>query len=152
MNLFYENLLVLLELFLWVLLLKGIDIDILILMSLIYTFLKLEMLLALVFFFSTFVSNIVTVVVTVMIYFSAHSFSHLIDLAIRTKSTFLQYFFQGLEIFFPPMQALNIKDVIGSFKDFSNLELLWNTIYAIVYIIVILYFTILIFNRKKFEN
>ena len=139
-------------LFLWVLFLKSIDIDILILMSLIYTFLKLEMLLALVFFFSTFVSNIVTVIVTIMIYFASHSFSHLIDLAVKTKNIFLQYFFQWLEVFFPPMQALNIKDVIGSFRDFSNLELLWNTIYAIVYVIVILYFTVLIFNRKKFES
>lgn len=139
-------------LFLCVLLLKSINIDLLIIMSLIYTFLKLEILLALVFFFSTFVSNIVTVLVTVMIYFASHSFSHLIDLAIRSKNIVLEYFFQWIQVLFPPMQALNIKDVIGSFKDFSHLELFWNTVYAIVYIIVVLYFSILIFNRKKFEN
>lgn len=139
-------------LFLSVLLLKSIEIDLLIIMSLIFTFLKLEILLALVFFFSTFVSNIITVLVTVMIYFASHSLSHLMDLAIRSKNIILQYLVQVIEIFFPPMQALNIKDVIWSFKDFSNIILLWNTIYAIVYIIVILYFTVLIFNRKKFES
>lgn len=139
-------------LFIWVLLFKGIALDILILMSLVFAFLKLEILLALVFFFSTFVSNIVTVLVTVMIYFASHSFSHLMELAVRSKNTVLQYFIQALEVLFPPMQALNIKDVIGSFTNFPPSYLILNTVYAIVYIIVILYLSILIFNRKKFEN
>lgn len=139
-------------LFVWVLLFKGISLDILILMSLVFTFLKLEILLALVFFFSTFVSNIVTVLVTVMIYFASHSFSHLMELAIRSKNTVLQYFIQALEVLFPPMQALNIKDVIGSFTNFPPSYLILNSIYAVVYIAVILYLSILIFNRKKFEN
>ena len=139
-------------LFLWVLAFKDISIDILILMSLVFTFLKLEILLALVFFFSTFVSNIVTVLVTVMIYFASHSFSHLMDLAVRSKNAALQYFIQALEVIFPPMQALNIKDVIGSFTNFPASYLALNTAYALVYISVILYLSILIFNRKKFEN
>lgn len=121
-------------------------------MSLIFTFLKLEILLALVFFFSTFVSNIVTVLVTVMIYFAAHSLSDLMDLAKRTWGSVLQYVIQAIQVVFPPMESLNIKDVIWSFKNFSANLLALNTIYAVVYIAIILYFTVLIFNRKKFEN
>jgi len=139
-------------LFLSVLLFKDITIDYLIVMSLIFTFLKLEILLALVFFFSTFMSNIVTVLVTIMIYFSAHSLSDLMDLAKRVWGVGLQYLIQAIQVVLPPMESLNIKDVIWSFKDFSVWLLALNTLYAVVYIAVILYFTVLIFNRKKFEN
>ncbi len=139
-------------LFLWVLLLKSIDIDHLIIMSLIFTFLKLEILLALVFFFSTFISNILTVLVSMMIYFASHSLSHVVDMAISTKNTALLYITRGLELIFPPMQALNIKDVIGSFTNYWTLYFVQNTIYAIVYITVIMVLSVLIFNRKKFET
>jgi len=139
-------------LFLWVLLLKGISVDYLILMSLLFTFLKLEILLALVFFFSTFVSNIITVLVTVMIYFAAHSLSTLMDMAQRSGSQIFQYLIQAIQVVFPPMQALNIKDVIWSFKNFEPILLAMNSLYAVVYIALILFFTVLIFNRKKFEN
>ncbi|MDA7494861.1 ABC transporter permease subunit, partial [Candidatus Gracilibacteria bacterium] len=139
-------------LFLGVLLLKDIEITIYIVMSLLFTFFKLEILLSLVFFFSTFVSNIVTVLVTVMIYFASHSFSHLMDLAVRSKNITGQYIVKGLEVVFPPMQALNIKDVIGSFTNFSHTYFIYNSVYAVVYVAVILYFSVLIFNRKKFES
>ncbi|MCP4522736.1 MAG: ABC transporter permease [Candidatus Gracilibacteria bacterium] len=139
-------------LFLSVLGLKSIDIDIYIIMSLVFTFFKLEILLALVFFFSTFVSNIVTILATIMIYLLSHSFSNLLDLAVRSKNTILQYFIQGIEVLFPPMEALNIKDVIGSFKEFGHLYFIYNTFYSFVYIAVVMYFAIQIFNRKKFES
>ena len=139
-------------LFLLVLLFKGITIDYLILMSLVFTFLKLEILLALVFFFSTFVSNIITVLVTIMIYFASHSLSDLMDLAKRSWGIVMQYIIHAIQAVFPPMEALNIKDVIWSFKNFSASLLALNTLYAVIYIVVILYFTVLIFNRKKFEN
>lgn len=139
-------------LFLSVLFFKDITIDYLIVMSLIFTFLKLEILLALVFFFSTFVSNIVTVLVTVMIYFAAHSLSDLMDLAKRTWGLGLEYVIQAIQVVFPPMEALNIKDVIWSFKNFEPIFLALNSLYALVYISLILFFTVLIFNRKKFEN
>ena len=139
-------------LFLGVLLFKEIDITIYIVMSLLFTFFKLEILLTLVFFFSTFVSNIITILVTIMIYLSAHSFSAIMDLAVRMKNDWLQIFIKWFELLLPPMEALNIKDVIGSFQDFWIRYFLFNSVYAIMYMVVILYFTILIFNRKKFEN
>lgn len=139
-------------LFLWVLLLKSIPVDHLITMSLIFTFLKLEILLALVFFFSTFISNILTVLVSMMIYFASHSLSHVIDMAISTKNSALLYITRGLELIFPPMQALNIKDVIGSFSNFWTMYFVQNTIYAVVYITIIMALSVIIFNKKKFEN
>jgi ABC-type transport system involved in multi-copper enzyme maturation permease subunit len=139
-------------LFLFVLYFKDVEITKLILWSILFTFLKLEILLSLVFFFSTFMSNIFTVVVSIMVYFVAHSFDLLLDLSSSLKIASLNYFTKWLQLFFPPFEALNIKDVIGWFTDFKINYFLFNTAYSLVYLALVLFFSILIFNRKKFEN
>lgn len=147
-------LIVILQSFLFLLMLwfQSIEITGLIIMSLIFTALKLEILLAIVFFLSTFMSNMLVILVAMMSYFISHWFSHIIDIAIRTKNDIVIYLAQGLQLLFPPMEALNIKDVIGSFTQFSTTFFIYTTYYAIGYIIIILWFSVLIFNRKKFEN
>jgi hypothetical protein len=107
-----------------------------------------------VLFFSTFMSNIITIIVTILIYFLSHSFSLLLDLAWRIKNEFLTYFIQFLQLLFPPFEAINLKDYIGSFVIWK-LNLLFyfqNILYSVLYLCIMLFFTILIFNRKKFEN
>lgn len=138
--------------FLLVLFFKKIEIDSLILFSIFFTFLKLETLLSLVFFFSTFMSNILTILVSMMMYFISHSFSLMIDLMKQTKNEILLFVISGLQFFFPPFEALNIKDFIGSFKEFSYQYFLFNSFYSFLYIFIILFFTILIFNKKSFER
>ena len=139
-------------LFLSVLLIKGIDITSLISFSLLFTFFKLEILLWLVFFFSTFMSNMITILVTLMIYFLSHSFTIIIDIANRTWNIVAVYFSKGLQLLFPPFEALNIKDVIWSFTNFHANYFIFNTAYSLVYLTIILFFTVQIFNKKKFEN
>jgi hypothetical protein len=95
-----------------VLFLKDIEITKLIVFSLLFTFFKLEILLAFVFFFSTFMSNILTILVSVMIYFISHSFSLLLDLVGQTQNMVIINAVKGLQLIFPPFEALNIKDVI----------------------------------------
>jgi hypothetical protein len=53
-----------------------------------------------------------TILVTLSIYFLSHSFTTIIDIANRSGNTIALYFTKGLELFFPPFEALNIKDVI----------------------------------------
>ncbi|MDQ7009474.1 MAG: ABC transporter permease [Candidatus Gracilibacteria bacterium] len=139
-------------LFLGVLFFKDIEINYLIMWSLIFTFFKLEILLSIVFFLSTFMSNMLVILVSIMIYFLSHSFSLLLTMAERTKNEITVYFTQGLQLLFPPLEALNIKDVIGSFKDFHFNFFLFNTFYSLVYLAIILTLTVIIFNRKKFER
>jgi hypothetical protein len=62
------------------------------------------------------------------------------------------YFTKGLQLLFPPFEALNTKDVIWSFQNFNLMYYFSNTIYSIVYFWFIVLFSILIFNRKKFES
>lgn len=139
-------------LFVSVLLFKEIEITSLILWSLLFTLFKLEILLGLVFFFSTFMSNMLTILVSVMIYFLSHSFSLILDMAYRTKDNSIIYLSQWLELFFPPFERLNTKDTIGTFSNFTLDFFLLNSAYAIVYLCILLSFTVIIFNNKKFEN
>ena len=139
-------------LFFAVLLIKDIEITNLITFSLLFTFFKLEILLWLVFFFSTFMSTMLTILVSLMVYFLSHSFTILLDIAKRSGNSIAIYFSEWLQLLFPPFEALNIKDKIWSFSDFHANFFLFNTIYSVAYLAIILYFTVLIFNKKKFEN
>lgn len=138
--------------YLWVLLFKSIDISSLIIWSLFFTYLKLEILLAIVFFFSSFMSNIMTIMVSLMIYLISHSYSLILDLFVKLWDGILLAVVQIAQLLFPPLQALNTKDVIGSFSDFSLSFFLFNTIYWFLYITIILLLSVIIFSRKTFED
>lgn len=139
-------------LFLGVLFFKDIEINYLIIWSLIFTFFKLEILLSIVFFLSTFISNMLTILVSIMIYFLSHSFSLLLTMAERSKNEIFLYFTKGLELLFPPLEAINIKDHIWSFQNFSFNFFLFNTFYSVIYLVIILILAVIIFNRKRFER
>lgn len=139
-------------LFLLVLLLKDIEITTMISFSLLFTFFKLEILLSLVFFFSTFISNILTILVSMSIYFLSHSYSILLDMANRAQNQLAIYFTEWLQLLLPPFQALNIKDFIWNYSDYTYKFFLFNSFYSVIYLLIILYFTVLIFDKKKFEN
>lgn len=147
-------LIVLLESFLYlgVLLFKWIWIDYLIVFSLIFILLKLLVLVSIVLFLSTFMSTILTIIVAIMVYFLSHSFSLLIDLTMRVQNEFLVIWAKILQLLFPPFEALNIKDYIWSILKLDMFYLFSNTLYAIVYIWVLLLFSVIIFNRKTFER
>lgn len=139
-------------LYLIVLYFKAIEIESLIVFSLIFIFLKLIILVWIVLFLSTFMSNILTIIVSIMIYLVSHSFSLLLDLVLRTKIIFLEFWTKLLQLLFPPFEALNTKDYIGNFAKFDISFFLQNIAYSLFYLALILFFTILIFNKKKFEN
>lgn len=139
-------------LFLGVLHYKDIDVTALIGTSLVFSFFKLQILLAVVFFFSTCIGNMLTILVSLMIYLLAHSYSLLLDLAYRWGSQIMIWLTQTGQLLFPPFEALNTKDFIGSWISISLSYYLSNGVYAIVYTVLLLWLTTVIFNRKKFEN
>lgn len=139
-------------LYLIVLYFKWIEIESLIVFSLVFIFLKLIILVWVVLFLSTFMSNILTIIVSIMIYFISHSFSLLLDLVVKTKIIFLEIWTKILQLLFPPFEALNTKDFIWSFAKFDLGFFMQNITYSMVYLALILFFTVLIFNKKKFEN
>lgn len=139
-------------LYIIVLLIKSIPLEWLIFYALFFIFLKLLILIAVVLFFSTFISPMLTIIVSIMVYFVGHSFSLILDLVNKAQIAVLQIFVKVLHVLFPPFEALNLKDYIWSFASFSFWYITMNTLYAVLYLVGILFFTILIFNKKKFEN
>jgi len=139
-------------LYLFVLYFNSIQIDFLLIMSIVFIFLKLLITLAIVMFLSTFMSNILTIITTIFIYFISHSFSLLIDMATKSKDQIFIYFTKIVQLLFPPFEAINLKDYIWSVISFNYIYFLSNIAYSIIYLFLILIITILIFNRKKFEN
>jgi ABC-type transport system involved in multi-copper enzyme maturation permease subunit len=139
-------------LFLWVLFYQWIQVDNLIIWSIINTFLKLEITLAIVFFLSTFMSNMLTIAVTLMIYILAHGYSIILDLVYNSENSILINITKFWWLLFPPFEALNTKDVIWTFSNFSLWFLLSNGFYGIIYFAILVFFSILIFSRKRFES
>lgn len=139
-------------LFFAVLLLKGIEIEFLMIVSLFFILFKLEIILGLVFFFSTFMSHILSILVTLMIYVISHGFSLLLDMFYRTQSFVLGMCIQVFQLLFPPFEALNTKDFIGSYLNIGWNYVLFNTFYSCLYLLLLLFFSVLIFERKKFED
>lgn len=140
------------SIYLIILLSKSIILDYLIITSLIFIFLKLIALLAMVLFLSTFMSNILTIIMSLLVYMISHSFSLVLDMVSKIWNEIMYKFIQILQLFFPPFEAMNIKDYIWSFTEFSSQYLLLNWLYSLIYIWLLLFFSILIFSRKKFEN
>ncbi len=139
-------------LFLIVLFIKDINIDSLIIWSIINIFFKLEIMLSIVFFLSSFMSNMIVVATSFMIYFASHSFSTILDLVNRAWNVFVINFVKLLQLIFPPFEALNTKDIIWNFSNFPFSYFALNSFYSIIYFCIIIYFTVIIFSRKKFEN
>ena len=139
-------------LFLGVLYFKDIEVTKLIIISIFFTFIKLELLLAIVLFFSSFMSNMITILVSVLFYLAWHSYSLLLDMVYKTKNTLLIWIWKAIQLLFPPFEALNTKDMIWSFWDITFKYFSLNLLYSVLYLAIILFFTVIIFNRKKFEN
>ena len=137
--------------FLWVLLVQSIEITSLIIFSLFFTLLKLLILLAIVFFLSSFMSPMITIIVSLMVFIISHSFSLLLTMFWRISESLLMVV-QWVQLIFPPLEALNIKDIIGTFEVLPPLYFVSNIFYAFIYIVILLYFTVLIFSRKNFEE
>lgn len=139
-------------LYLGVLFVSSIEVSSLILWSLFFTFLKLEVLLAIVFFFSTFMGNMMTIMMSFLLYLIAHNFSMMLDLAYRIGSKAFLSFTQALQVVVPPLQAMNIKEYVGGIQSFSSLHFLMNTSYALVYIAFLLVASTIIFTKRNFED
>ena len=139
-------------LYLWILLAQDIEIQNLILWSLFFTFLKLEVLLAIVFFFSSFMGNMLTILVSLMIYLISHSFSLILGLFSKSEEGAWFLLASIFQVVLPPLQAMNIKDVIGSFQNFPVNYFLFNSVHAMIYIVILLFITVQIFQKKTFED
>ncbi|MDD2565987.1 MAG: ABC transporter permease [Candidatus Gracilibacteria bacterium] len=126
--------------------------DLLIIFSIIFIYLKLLILFAIILFFSTFVSSILAIVLTIIVYIISHGITSIIDMAARSNNYLMLQLGKILYVTFPNFEALNIKNLILSPVKIEPTYLIFNSAYGLVYLAIILGLTIVIFNRKTFEN
>ncbi|MBF0913894.1 ABC transporter permease subunit [Candidatus Gracilibacteria bacterium] len=137
-------------LYLLMLFLQNIEITNLIIWSIVNTFFKIEIVLGLVFFFSSFMGSLMTIIASILIYLLGQSFSVILDLAYKSGNEIIIFLSKGLGIIIPKFEALNTKDYIGTFSDFSNTFLFSNLAVTLLYIIVLIILTNIIFSKKEF--
>lgn len=117
-----------------------------------FIYVKLLLLFAIILFFSTFISPLLSILLVMGVYVISHSITTMTDMAIHSSNQILFYLSKFLMIVFPNFEALNIKSVIGTPIVLSPSFFAINIVHACLYLTLILTFTVLIFNRKTFEN
>lgn len=135
----------------WVLLIKGFTPDWIFLMAVVGIYLKLLSLLALILFFSTFVSPMIAMFMTIASYIIGHSGYTILDSAIQSHDTVMGYFARGILTFFPNLESLNLKNYVATDAPIhlSNYFIAYGI--NIVYIFVVLFLAMKLFERRSFD-
>lgn len=131
---------------------KDIAIDPLFALAILWIILKLFSLLAVILFFSSFVSPMIAMFLTICTYVIGHSGYVLLTEAGFKNDPTLSFIGKSILTFFPNLEALNLKNYIATD---APLEI-WKWIFGYgiggLYIIVILFLGALIFSKKSFDN
>lgn len=134
------------------LLFKWFVLDVLLFPAVVGILLKLFALLAIILFFSTFVSPMIAMFLTIASYIIGHGWYDMLDYARWEASPQALYMGRALLVLFPNLEALNLKNYIatGAPIDLS----VWYTWYWVwvFYIITLLILGAWIFSRKSFDN
>jgi len=122
------------------------------LLALFLMFLKMCVLFSVVFFFSTFLSSISTIFVSLVVYFISHILSFLkfyVHNMVSHSSRFLQYFVDAVYIIFPQFDQLSLKDYLYTpvLWDLNFLYFLGLSISNILFIFLLLFFSIIVYSK-----
>lgn len=132
---------------------QSLPLDPLIFIALISIAIKLLLVFAIILFFSTFSSPLLSILFTLGVYISAHSIAGVLDVAIRNENTVMIYLSKFLMTIFPQFEALNAaKNTLGTPVALDASFYAINFGLAGLFLIIILTATSMIFEFKKFEN
>jgi len=138
-------------LYIGILLFSSIPLEWIILLSLWFVFLKFLLLLTILLFLSMFLSPILTLICGILIYFVGHTLTDFVNMMTKIHE-WLGMFANGIAVFFPPLETLNTKNLIGiTSYTFGEYFLLVTHIYAFLYIAAVLFWAIIFFEKKEFE-
>jgi ABC-type transport system involved in multi-copper enzyme maturation permease subunit len=121
--------------------------------ALIFSYIKILVILSIVIFFSTFTSSIISICSSLMIYIVSHSIAFIkysIVSNLNDSNIIYPYIINGLYYIFPNFEQLSIKEYL-----FSHLinQISWFDFIALIisnalYIFVLLFFSIAVYSRK----
>lgn len=131
---------------------RDIAIDPLMFTAILGIILKLFSLLALILFFSAFTSPMIAMFLTIASYIIGHSGYTMLDYAIHQGNMTMVYLGKAILTVFPNLEALNLKNYVATDAPIilSNWFLGYGV--SVVYILVILALSAIIFSRRSFDN
>ena len=123
-----------------------------ILISIVYLFFELSLLTAVAILFGVFTNSLLATLLAFGIYLMGHLSPDLIKLGQLSKNPGLERFTQGLYLILPDLSRLDLKNVaVYGIGVLPNAEILFlNALYALVYIVLLLAISIIVFSRREF--
>jgi len=121
-----------------------------ILISLLYLLLELALLTAVAIVFSVFTSSILATLLSIGIYFMGHFSRDLLELGKITENKNIEAFTETLYLILPDLERLNLKNQAVYDLLPSSSDLLFNALYGLIYIVLLLTVAILVFSRREF--
>lgn len=121
-----------------------------ILVSSFYQFLELSLITAIALLFGVFTSSLLATLLTFGVYLMGNSSRDLVELGRLSEDSGVEMFTQGLYLILPDLSRLNLKNeaVYGLLP--PPQVLLANFMYAVLYMVLVLAMTIVIFSRREF--
>lgn len=114
-------------------------------------FLKLLAILALILFFSTCVSPMIALFMTIASYIIGHSGYLMLEYAISSKDSIFLLLARGILALFPNLESLNLKNYVATDAPI-HLELYsWASVMTVVYIMIVLFLAAKIFEKRSFD-
>lgn len=120
------------------------------LLSVVYLFIELCLLTAVSLLFGVFTSSLIAIVLTFAVYLAGHLSQDIVKLGDLSKNSELQHLTQGLYLVLPDLSLLDLKNqaVYGILPPPEIL--LSHAVYGVLYTVLLLAITILIFVRRQF--
>jgi ABC-type transport system involved in multi-copper enzyme maturation permease subunit len=134
-----------------ILLFKGFAIDGIFFLSIVGIFLKCLSLLALILFFSTFTSPILSIFMTGASYIIGHSGYIMLEYGLQSGDAILRTIAQSILIFFPNLESLNLKNLVATTAHIDLSLYLQSYLINGIYIILVLYLAGKLFEKRSFD-
>lgn len=129
----------------------GGRIDSLVLWAIFYILLEAELILLMTIFFSLFANKVLTIIITLTLWFLGHAIYDVLDSVYVNSIPWLKTLLEYYAYFFPAFYKINLKDFVLYEQTMPWSYLLNGTIYAAAYSVAIILFSCLIFNKKSLD-
>lgn len=145
------NILILATLTLSVFVYTGGTLDSLILMSVLYILMEALMMLSMVGVLSLITNKVMTVILSITIYIIGHAIAAAKTTTLVKLTPALGTLLDFYHFILPGFYKLNLKDLVLYDQKVSDLYIIGNLAYAVLYIMFLTFLSIFIFNRKNLD-
>lgn len=115
-----------------------------------FMFLQSLFLLAIIFFFSTFTSPLITLLISFLAYLIGHITINLKVFSLYNGGALFKNVANGIYYVMPNLDLLNLKNQVIYEISWTNIQLLQTFVYTLLYIVLLLFVSGIIFRKKEF--